>query len=133
MVMNYEVTIVLKGLTCTLDLPSALTPPTKRGIHSSPTVVTRVATSRNTTPSHELETGDDTDSSNEEPIVAPPKILVRRFTLADPLMMPGTYVKITSKETGLTGGQAISSLGVVVHIEKSRGGGGGGVVGYWEQ
>ena len=81
-------TIFYQGLTSTL--PAMLTPPTKRGHHSPSMVVRGSPSSRNTTPIHELETGNDTDSSDDEPMVAPPKILVRRFTLADPLMTPGT-------------------------------------------
>lgn len=81
-----------KGLTTTL--PTMLTPPTTRGNRSSPVTFTDHSP-RSDTPSHELETGDDTYSSDEEPMVAPPpKILVRRFTLADPLMMPSTPQKL---------------------------------------
>lgn len=59
----------------------SLTPPTKRTPYSSGK--TSPATPRCGTPNFEIESLRDTDNSDDEPIVP-----IRRFTLADPLMMP---------------------------------------------
>ncbi len=76
-------------------IPVRLTPPTQRSPRNSPIMFNKDGSkshSRPHTPNLSLrsDTTDESDDDDDSMDSPPPRVLVRRFTLADPLMMPGT-------------------------------------------
>lgn len=89
--MSLAVLKIGAGLSNSLDPPTRLKP----SPWSSPTLGRRAkvpnaspSATRSMLPTLEIVPLKDSDNSDEE--IPHPKILVRRFTLADPLIVPGT-------------------------------------------